>query len=243
MPALPLKHIAVVMDGNGRWAQKRSLPRAAGHTQGVLTLKEIVQHCSALNLKVLTVFAFSSENWQRPKTEVNALLGLFISSLKEEINRLHENQIRLNFIGDMNKLSIDLKRQMESAQQLTAANSGMTLNVAFSYGGRWDVVHACRSIGAQLQQGKITLDDIDDALLSQSLSTYPMPEPDLFIRTAGEQRISNFLIWQLAYTELYFTSVLWPDFEIEDLDRAIEEYSRRKRKFGLTQEQINATEA
>ena len=238
-----LKHIAIVMDGNGRWAQKRSLPRAAGHAKGVSTLKKIVQHCCQLNTEVLTIFAFSSENWQRPRDEVNALLGLFISSLKEEIDQLHQNQIRINFIGDIDKFNADLKRQMESAQQLTAANTGLVLNVALSYGGRWDVLHACRKMCAQLMQGDITLQDIDESLLSQSLSTHPMPEPDLFIRTAGEQRISNFLIWQLAYTELYFTSVLWPDFEVDDLNKAIEQYSRRKRKFGLTQEQVNAEKA
>ena len=235
-----LKHIAIVMDGNGRWAKKRFLPREAGHAEGVKALKNIIEACGRMGLKVLTIFAFSSENWQRPKVEVKALMGLFISSLEAEIKQLHENQVRIKFIGDLERFDAKLKKRILAAEQLTQENAGLVLNIAVSYGGRWDITQACRAVCEQLAQGKITLQDIDEDLINQNLTTFPLDEPDLFIRTAGEQRLSNFLVWQLAYTELYFTEALWPDFDVDELNLAIEQFSHRQRKFGLTQEQIDA---
>ena len=234
------KHIAIVMDGNGRWANKRLLPRKAGHLEGVKALKKVIQACLQLDVKTLTVFAFSSENWQRPEKEVSALMELFVSSLQNEIQPLHENGIRINFLGQMEKFQPKLKASIQSAQKLTHDNNNLVLNVALSYGGRWDIAQACRTLCERVESGEIDAQKIDEAMLSQHLATYPFDEPDLFIRTAGEQRLSNFLIWQLAYTELYFTDVLWPDFDADKLQDAIERFRYRQRKFGLTQEQVDA---
>ena len=233
------QHIAIVMDGNGRWANKKHLPRVAGHREGVKAAKTIIEACGKAGIKILTLFAFSSENWNRPKTEVSALMSLFVSSLENEIQTLNKNGVKLNFIGDRSQFKKELKDKINESEKLTQSNSGFVLNIAANYGGRWDIVRACKDLCSNVQENKLTLDEIDEQTFSKAISTYPLPEPDLFIRTAGEERISNFLIWQLAYTELYFTDTLWPDFDERQLQLAIDSYSQRKRKFGLTQEQVD----
>ena len=233
------KHVAIVMDGNGRWANKRLLPRTAGHREGVKATRRIIEAAGKAGIKALTLFAFSSENWNRPKNEVSALMNLFISSLKQEIQQLRENGVRLKFIGDKSRFNTELQSKIEEAERITEENQQFILNIAANYGGRWDIVNACKSIVKEVHQNKLTIENIDEQLFSRHLSTFPLLEPDLFIRTAGEQRISNFLIWQLAYTELYFTEVYWPDFDERQLNMALEHYATRKRKFGLTQEQID----
>lgn len=240
LPKILPQHIAIVMDGNGRWAKKRLLPRQAGHLEGVKALKRVIQACCEFEVQTLTVFAFSSENWQRPEKEVNALMELFISCLQDEVEPLHENDIRINFLGAIERFQPKLRDNIQAAQKLTQHNNKLILNVALSYGGRWDIAQACRKLCKKVQTGEIDSHNVDESLLSQHLTTHPFDEPDLFIRTAGEQRLSNFLIWQLAYTELYFTDVLWPDFDAEKLENAIEHFSYRQRKFGLTQEQVDA---
>lgn len=239
-PGVCPQHIAIVMDGNGRWAKKKLLPRQAGHLEGVKALKKVIQACLKFEVRALTVFAFSSENWQRPEKEVNALMELFVSSLQDETETLHENGIRINFLGTMEKFQPKLRQNIKAAQNLTQHNNKLVLNVALSYGGRWDIAQACRALCRRVESGEIDTHKIDETMLSEHLATHPSDEPDLFIRTAGEQRLSNFLIWQLAYTELYFTDVLWPDFNAEKLQSAIEHFSYRQRKFGLTQEQVDA---
>lgn len=234
------QHIAIVMDGNGRWAKKRLLPRQAGHLEGVKALKKVIQACLEFEVQALTVFAFSSENWRRPEKEVNALMELFLSCLQDEVEPLHEHGIRINFLGAIETFQPKLRENIQAAQNLTQRNNKLVLNVALGYGGRWDIAQACRQLCKKVESGEIDSHRIDEVLLSQHLTTYPFDEPDLFIRTAGEQRLSNFLIWQLAYTELYFTDVLWPDFDADKLENAIEHFSYRQRKFGLTQEQVDA---
>jgi undecaprenyl diphosphate synthase len=229
------KHIAIIMDGNGRWARKRFLPRVAGHKRGVETVRAIVKKCAELNVENLTLFAFSSENWRRPDDEVSFLMGLFMDALKREVAKLHENNIRLILIGDRKKFSKALINQIEASETLTAKNTGLTLTIAANYGGRWDILQAMNDM--QLAQpnkaGKFKEND-----LSKYLSMNYAPEPDLFIRTGGETRISNFLLWQLAYTELYFTDELWPDFDNESFEKAIASFQQRERRFGRTGEQL-----
>ncbi|MDP1997678.1 MAG: isoprenyl transferase [Gallionella sp.] len=229
------RHIAIIMDGNGRWAKQRFLPRVAGHQRGVEALREVVRTCRELDVKYLTVFAFSSENWRRPADEVSFLMTLFLKMLEREVANLHENNIRLKIIGDRSRFSDELRQTMQKAEQLTADNNALTLTIAANYGGRWDVMHAVQTMlkeHPQLAQG-FTEDD-----LSPYLSMNDAPEPDLFIRTGGEQRISNFMLWQLAYTELYFTDILWPAFGHKELEAAIASYQKRERRFGRTSEQL-----
>ena len=228
-------HIAVIMDGNGRWARKRFLPRVAGHKRGVDVVRDVVKQCAMMNVKFLTLFAFSSENWRRPDEEVSFLMGLFMDALKREVVKLHDNNIRLILIGDRSRFSAELIAQIESSEHLTANNTGLVLTVAANYGGRWDVLQATNRMVSALPQKAGQFDEED---LSPYLSMHYATEPDLFIRTGGEKRISNFLLWQLAYTELYFTDTLWPDFDSKAFSAAIQSYQKRERRFGRTSEQL-----
>lgn len=233
-----LQHIAVIMDGNGRWAKKRFLPRIAGHKAGVDAVHNIVKCCVEKKIKVLTLFAFSSENWRRPAQEVDYLMSLFHTMLEREINKLHKQNIRLRIVGDRLRFDEKLQKQIVHAEQLTQHNTGLTLVIAANYGGQWDISEAMRSIAASVQKGELSLDDISPALIESRLITADLPQPDLLIRTSGEQRISNFLLWQIAYSELYFTQVLWPDFDSVELDKAISFYMNRERRFGAISEQL-----
>ncbi|HKJ16228.1 MAG TPA: isoprenyl transferase [Xanthomonadales bacterium] len=225
-------HIAIVMDGNGRWAEKRSRPRTMGHQAGLKALRRVVEHCGRKGISELTVFAFSSENWKRPETEVSRLMELFMRTLNKEAAELHKNNIRIRFIGDLNRFQDNLRNRIDRVLALNPSDYRMTLNVAANYGGRWDITHAARLIARDVHEGKIQPDEINETLFSAKLATAGGSEPDLLIRTGGEMRISNFLLWQAAYSELYFSSVLWPDFDGEEIDRAIEAYSRRERRYG-----------
>ncbi|MDP1659217.1 MAG: isoprenyl transferase [Methylotenera sp.] len=229
------KHIAVIMDGNGRWARKRFLPRIAGHKRGVETVRDLVKYCASLKVEYLTLFAFSSENWRRPAEEVSFLMGLFMQALKREVTKLHQNNIKLIMIGDRSRFDAELVSQIEASERLTASNTGLILTIAANYGGRWDILQAVNKM--QLATPQLTGFYREDHL-SQYLSMNYAPEPDLFIRTGGEKRISNFLLWQLAYTELYFTDTLWPDFNEEAFNLAIQSYQKRERRFGRTSEQL-----
>lgn len=229
VPAAP-RHIAIVMDGNGRWAQKRWLPRVAGHKQGVDALRRIVEACIKRQVAVLTVFAFSSENWSRPPEEVSGLMELLAMALTREVPKLQANGVRLYFPGGREGLSDKVVQALDAAERSTRENDRLILNVCFNYGGRWDMVQAARKVVAQGLE-------INEANLSAALSLAHVPDPDLMIRTGGEQRISNFLLWQSAYTELYFSDRLWPDFDLEDIDRAIADFAGRQRRFGKTSEQ------
>jgi len=233
-------HVAVIMDGNGRWARKRFLPRVAGHKRGVETVRTLVKKCAELNVKYLTLFAFSSENWRRPEEEVSFLMGLFMDALKREVVKLHDNNIRLILIGDSAKFGSALIEQIRVAEQLTANNTGLTLTIAANYGGRWDILQAVNKmqLAHPEKAGQFVESDIAEAL-----SMHYAPEPDLFIRTGGETRISNFLLWQLAYTEFYFTDVLWPDFDDQAFLQAVQSYQQRERRFGRTSEQLTSSSA
>ncbi len=230
------KHIAVIMDGNGRWARKRFLPRIAGHKRGVETVRDLVKQCIQLKVEYLTLFAFSSENWRRPPEEVTFLMGLFMQALKREVVKLHQNNIKLIMIGDRSRFDTALIAQIEASEQLTMHNTGLTLTIAANYGGRWDVLQAMNKM--QLAAPQLVGYYREDHLSPYLAMSYA-PEPDLFIRTGGEKRISNFLLWQLAYTELYFTDTLWPDFNQEALNLAILSYQQRERRFGRTSEQLS----
>jgi undecaprenyl diphosphate synthase len=229
------RHIAIIMDGNGRWAKQRFMPRVAGHQRGVEALREVVKACRNLGVEYLTVFAFSSENWRRPAEEVSFLMSLFLVMLEREVAKLHQNNIRLKIIGDRSRFDDKLKQTMREAEQLTASNTALTLTVAANYGGRWDVMQAVK---AMLKEHPRLAQSFSEEDLQPYLSMCDAPEPDLFIRTGGEQRISNFMLWQLAYTELYFTDTLWPAFDRNELDKAIASYQRRERRFGRTSEQL-----
>jgi len=232
------RHIAVIMDGNGRWAAARALPRPAGHRMGVRAVKKIVENCTRRGVEVLTLFAFSSENWKRPKEEVSMLMGRFLQALDDEVAELHANGIRLCFVGNLEQLAPPLRKSMDAATALTASNSRMTLVIAIAYGGRWDIALAARRVAERCIAGEMRADEIDEELLGGQLALAGLPDPDLLIRTGGEQRISNFLLWNLAYTELYFCDALWPDFDERQLDAAIEHFGRRQRRFGLVPEQV-----
>jgi len=238
-PAVP-RHIAIIMDGNGRWAKQRFLPRVAGHQRGVESLRETVKACRELGVEYLTVFAFSSENWRRPADEVSFLMQLFMKMLQREVDRLNENNIRLKIIGDRSRFDDLLNGRIAEAEQLTASNSGLTFTIAANYGGRWDVMQAMQ---AMLRKHPELSGAFSESDLDPFLSMHYAPEPDLFIRTGGEQRISNFLLWQMAYTELYFTETLWPAFDREALQLAINSYQARERRFGRTSEQIQESKA
>jgi undecaprenyl diphosphate synthase len=228
------------MDGNGRWARARHLPRTAGHKQGVTATRRVVEYCARQGVEVLTLFAFSSENWQRPPSEVSTLMELFFATLRTEVRRLARNRIRLKFIGEREGFSKKLQQEIQSAESITANGTGMLLNIAANYGGRWDIIQAVRRVAELTVQGRLKAAEITPDLIAKHLSTANQREPDLFIRTGGEQRISNFLLWQLAYTELYFTDVLWPDFKEESLLLAFESYANRQRRFGKTGEQVSS---
>lgn len=232
------RHIAIIMDGNGRWAQKRFMPRAIGHQAGVKTVRKIVEYCAKEQIEVLTLFAFSSENWRRPDEEVSLLMTLFMATLQREINKLHRNNIRLRFIGDRTAFPEKLQAKMAEGEAQTKDNTDLTLVVAANYGGRWDMAQAFRKLTEKLAAGELQPQDINESLIDQQLSTADLPEPDLFIRTGGEQRVSNFLLWQLAYTEMYFTDQLWPDFDQNSLAEAIKSFKGRQRRFGHTGEQV-----
>ena len=232
------RHIAVIMDGNGRWAAKRALPRPAGHRMGVKSVKAIVENCARLGVEVLTLFAFSSENWKRPREEVSMLMGRFLEALDTEVDDLHKNQIRIRFIGRLDQLSTALRDRIANAEALTQANTRMTLVIAVAYGGRWDIAAAARELARRCVAGTMNVDSIDESSLGALVALSDLPDPDLLIRTGGEQRISNFLLWNLAYTELYFCDTLWPDFGAAELDAAIEHFGRRQRRFGLTPAQV-----
>ena len=237
-PAIP-RHIAIIMDGNGRWAKQRFLPRVMGHQRGVEALRDVVKSCRELGVEYLTVFAFSSENWRRPADEVSFLMSLFLKMLEREVAKLHENNIRLKIIGDRSRFDDKLRQAMREAEQLTADDSALTLTIAANYGGRWDVMQAVKAMLDAHPQLALTFGEDD---LQPYLSMCDAPEPDLFIRTGGEQRISNFMLWQLAYTELYFTDTLWPAFDRGELDKAIASYQKRERRFGRTSEQLKGNE-
>lgn len=236
------QHIAIIMDGNGRWAKQRGKPRIFGHRQGVRTLRRVVELCVARKIPNLTVYAFSSENWQRPAQEVNFLMDLFISSLQQQINELNENNIHVNFIGDRSLFPGKLKELINSAAELTSDNDGLQLNVAANYGGRWDITNAIKTLISRIQEGSLSTDAVTEDEISKVISLGNLPEPDLFIRTGGEQRISNYLLWQLAYTELYFTGCLWPDFNDAEFQKALDWYQGRERRFGKTSEQVTTTD-
>jgi undecaprenyl diphosphate synthase len=232
------QHIAIIMDGNGRWAKKRFLPRVAGHQRGVETVREMVKACRVLGVQYLTLFAFSSENWRRPTDEVTFLMQLFVKMLEREVSSLHKNNVRLKIIGDLSRFDEVLRKYISDAEALTAKNDGLTLTIAANYGGRWDMMNAVQSL---LKAHPEKISSFTEEDLAPFLSMPYAPEPDLFIRTGGEQRISNFLLWQLAYTELYFTDTLWPAFDRADLDKAISSYQQRERRFGRTSEQLTAS--
>jgi len=232
------RHIAIIMDGNGRWAQNRFMPRAMGHQSGVKAVREIVEYCAQQDIEVLTLFAFSSENWRRPQEEVSLLMNLFMGTLQREIEKLKSNNIRLRFIGDRSAFSESLQNQMAEGEALTRDNTALTLIIAVNYGGQWDLCQAFRKITEKILAGELSEEDISEQLINRYLSTAGLPEPDLFIRTGGEQRVSNFLLWQLAYTEMYFTDTLWPDFDRESLEDAIKSFKGRQRRFGHTGEQV-----
>ncbi|MFZ9643345.1 MAG: isoprenyl transferase [Candidatus Methylopumilus sp.] len=231
------RHIAVIMDGNGRWAKKRFLPRVAGHKVGVETVRGMIKHCVSIGVEYLTLFAFSSENWRRPPEEVSFLMGLFMEALKKEVIKLHKNNVRFVMIGDRTRFNETLRAEIAAAEQLTVNNTGLILTIAANYGGRWDVLQA---VNAMQKANPALAGQYTEADLSPYLSMHYAPEPDLFIRTGGEKRISNFLLWQLAYSELYFTDTLWPDFDDDAFKLAIQSYQQRERRFGRTSEQLAA---
>jgi len=233
-------HIVIILDGNGRWAERKNSPRVVGHKAGVEAVRAVVEDCSQLKIKALTVFAFSSENWRRPDKEVGFLMDLFLSALNKEVTKLHENNIRMQFIGDTSAFSEKLQKRMSDAEFLTKNNTGLTLNIAVNYGGQWDITQAVKKIAVKIENNELTSSQITPETINQHTCLSDLPDPDLFIRTGGEQRISNFLIWQLAYTELYFTDLLWPDFNRQELFKAITTFARRQRRFGQTSAQVES---
>jgi undecaprenyl diphosphate synthase len=234
VPADTPAHVAVVMDGNGRWARSRGMPRAAGHRAGVKTARAIVESCGERGIRTLTLFAFSTENWRRPPSEVGALMKLMIEALDREVEELAQRGVRLRFIGDRAQLSGTIRGRMDQAEARTAGNDQMNLMIALAYGGRWDILQAARRLAIEVREGRLDPEDIDEHALESRMSLAGLPDPDLLIRTGGESRISNFLLWNLAYSELYFTDRLWPDFGASDLDEALTFYASRERRFGRT---------
>lgn len=239
MPGMP-QHVAIIMDGNGRWARARGLPRPAGHHASVRVVRRVVEHCARRGVRHLTLFAFSSENWRRPPDEVGMLMKLFLDTLERQAADLHRNGVRLRFIGDRDLLGKDLARRMAESEALTAGNPGLSLAVALAYGGRWDIAQACRSLAREVAAGTLTPGEIGEAHIAARLSLAGVPDPDLLIRTGGERRISNFLLWNLAYTELYFSDVLWPEFSATHLDEALRFFAERERRFGKISAQLAA---
>ena len=230
------------MDGNGRWARARGGIRADGHRAGVEPVRMVITECVKRHIGALTLFAFSSENWGRPRDEVLSLMSLFVESLEAEIDELHRSGVRVRFIGERAQLDDRMRTSIANSERITAANSTLSLQIAVSYGGRADIVNAARQIATQVERRQLSVAQIDEAAFSSALSTSDVPDPDLFIRTGGEQRISNFLLWNLAYTELYFTDQLWPEFDVPHLEAALQHFAARQRRFGLTAEQVPAAE-
>jgi len=233
------RHIAIIMDGNGRWAKERSLPRLAGHNEGINSVREIVRACGELDVQVLTLYTFSKENWNRPPKEVSALMKLLLRTIRKEVDELHENNVKVHVIGDLDDLPAEPRNGMLEAIERTAHNTGLQLNLALSYGGRGEILEAVEALYRDIQKGIHSIDDLNEELFSSYMHTGSCPDPDLLIRTSGEARISNFLLWQLAYTELYITSEYWPDFRREQLYKAILDFQSRERRFGKVSEQIN----
>jgi len=237
-PRIIPEHLAIIMDGNGRWAQARGRPRIAGHRRGVEVVRRVVELCGKHEIPFLTLFAFSSENWNRPVEEVGLLTRLLVTSLDNEVQRLHDNGVRLKVIGDLAPFGSQIEQMVARAEEATQVNTSLKLTIALNYGGRWDVLQAVQRIGIATASGELDCVDVDEELISSYLSTANQPDPDLFIRTGGELRISNFLLWQLAYTELFFTDALWPDFDEKIFLAALEAYRVRQRRFGQTREQV-----
>jgi len=232
------RHIAIIMDGNNRWAKQRGHLGISGHKAGVEAVREVVTVCVEQQIEVLTLFAFSSENWRRPEDEVTALMRLFLFALQREVKKLHKNNVRLRIIGNRSQFSTILQEHMKVSEELTADNTGLTLVVAANYGGQWDIVESTKAIAEKVKSGSISLEDIDEKMLQSHIQLNDLPMPDLMIRTAGEQRISNFMLWQLAYAEFYFSELYWPDFRSAQMLEAIDAYSQRKRRFGQTDDQL-----
>jgi undecaprenyl diphosphate synthase len=231
-------HIAIIMDGNGRWARKRGLPRVAGHKKGVDSVRDTVEACAQLGVKHLTLYTFSTENWNRPKEEVSTLMRLLLRSLKDETDELHQNNIRLNAIGDIKSLPDEVQKQLLEAMEKTKNNKRMTLNLALSYSGRWEILLAFKSIATKVSKGELKPEEINENCISENLLTRDIPDPDLLIRTSGEFRVSNFLLWQIAYTEFYISDVYWPEFRRRHIYEAIKVFQQRERRFGLVSEQL-----
>ncbi|HET6586235.1 MAG TPA: polyprenyl diphosphate synthase [Oleiagrimonas sp.] len=238
-----LRHLAIVMDGNGRWAEKRHRPRSFGHSSGQKAVRSAVEFCLRNKIEALTLFAFSSENWRRPATEVKALMQLFLKALDKEIAELHKQHVCVAFIGDLSAFDASLRERMQSAMHKTRHNTALSLNVAVNYGGRWDIAHAARQLAEAVGRGELSAEDIDETSLATRMCLADQPPPDLLIRTGGDYRISNFLLWQIAYTELYFTDTLWPDVDTDCLARAMDDFASRQRRFGRTGSQILAAVA
>lgn len=232
-------HIAIIMDGNGRWAKQRGLPRAAGHQRGVETVRTIVKACVELGVKYLTLYTFSTENWKRPKDEITTLMRLIVKSLQKEADELHSNNVKLTTIGNINSLPEVVQKELKDALKKTENNTKLVLNLALSYSGRWEIIEAAKKIACMLKEDRINVDEINENLISDCLTTANMPDPDLLIRSGGEFRISNFLLWQIAYSEIYITDVLWPEFKKNHIIEAIKSYQQRERRFGLVSEQIS----
>lgn len=235
------QHIAIIMDGNGRWATERGKPRSYGHQAGVETVRRITSECTRLGVKYLTLYTFSTENWNRPETEIAALMGLVLSSLEDEI--FMKNNVRFKVIGDIERLPVEVQRKLQETIDHTAGNTAMTMVVALSYSSRWEITKAMKDIAQKALDGQLSVDDITEDTVSQSLTTASIPDPDLLIRTGGELRISNYLLWQIAYSELYFCDTFWPDFNEADLHKAIADYQHRQRRFGKTGKQVEAEES
>ena len=235
-------HIAIIMDGNGRWAKQQGKNRVAGHKKGVQSVKSAIKSCLEHEIGYLTLFAFSSENWNRPKAEVNALMELFTSALESQARKLHENGVKLQLIGDLSRFSAKIQKLAASAEELTKENDKLILSVAVNYGGRWEIAEACKKLAHKVELGELKAEQITEELIQENIATSDIPDPDLFIRTSGEYRISNFLLWQAAYAEFYFTDILWPDFGEEEFTDALLKYTNRERRFGKTGEQVTIKE-
>lgn len=236
------QHVAVIMDGNGRWAKKNNQPRVYGHKNGVKAVREVVEAAGEIGVKHLTLYAFSTENWNRPKYEINALMQLLVNTINTEINTLHKNNIKLSTIGDVDNLPSSCKKELEKAKNLTKDNTGLNLVLALSYSSKWEITQAVKKIAQKIKNKELKVDEISEETISQHLNTANIPDPELLIRTSGELRISNFLLWQIAYAELYFTDKFWPEFTKQDFFEAIFDYQNRERRFGLTGEQIQTLE-
>ncbi|TAH01829.1 MAG: isoprenyl transferase [Sphingobacteriales bacterium] len=232
------KHIAIVMDGNGRWAKEKGKLRVFGHKHGVISVKDVIEGATEIGIQNVTLYAFSTENWNRPKLEVTAIMEILISTINRETKTLVDNNVKLNVIGNINALPEICKRELSQAMQKTAHNNRLTLTLALSYSARWDIANAAKNIAIAVQNGELNVNDINEEIFPSYLNTHNLPDPELMIRTSGEHRISNYLLWELAYAELYFTPKLWPDFRREDLFEAIYDYQKRERRFGLTSEQL-----